>query len=71
MFRIAGNVELRPWRLDDAQAVVDATLDPDIQQWNRPGREVTPKDTRQRIARRREGWRAERAAIQHSVTALF
>jgi RimJ/RimL family protein N-acetyltransferase len=63
VFRIAGNVELRPWRQDDAQAVVDATLDPDIQQWNRPGREVTPQDARQRIARWREGWRAERAAI--------
>jgi hypothetical protein len=51
VFRLSGNVELRPWRQDDAQAVVDACLDRDIQQWNRPGRDVSLEDAQERIAR--------------------
>ncbi|OLZ74667.1 hypothetical protein AV521_03440 [Streptomyces sp. IMTB 2501] len=48
---IAEHVELRPWRQDDAQTLVDASLDPDIQQWSRPGRDVSLDDARAKIAR--------------------
>ncbi|GHK05625.1 acetyltransferase [Streptomyces sp. Y2F8-2] len=63
VFQLAGNVELRPWRQDDAQTLVDASLDPDIQQWNRPGRDVSQEDARAQIARWHERWTSEQAAI--------
>ncbi|MEU7563938.1 GNAT family N-acetyltransferase [Streptomyces eurythermus] len=63
VFRLAGDVELRPWRQDDAQTLVDASLDPDIQQWSRPGRGVSLQDARARIARWHERWTSEQAAI--------
>ncbi len=63
MFRLDGDVELRPWRQEDAQALVDAAQDPDIQQWNRPGRDVSLQDARARIARWHERWTSEQTAI--------
>ncbi|MFJ3338498.1 GNAT family N-acetyltransferase [Streptomyces sp. NPDC086766] len=63
VFRLTENVELRPWRPDDAQTLVDAGLDPDIQQWSRPGRDVSPEDARAKIGRWGERWASEQAAI--------
>ncbi|MFI9650750.1 GNAT family N-acetyltransferase [Streptomyces sp. NPDC052040] len=63
VFRLTADLELRPWRYDDAQALVDACRDPDIQQWNRPGRDVSLADARERIARWQESWTSERSAI--------
>lgn len=64
VFRLGtGNAELRPWRRNDAQAVVDASLDPEIQQWNRPGREVSLRDAREKIDRWHERWTSEQSAV--------
>ncbi|MGW7824329.1 GNAT family N-acetyltransferase [Streptomyces puniciscabiei] len=63
VFRLAGNVELRPWRQDDAQSLLDASLDPDIQQWSRPGRDISLEDAHAKIARWHERWASEQAAI--------
>ncbi|MFF3513270.1 GNAT family N-acetyltransferase [Streptomyces sp. NPDC002573] len=63
VFRLTGDVELRPWRQDDAQVIVDACLDPDIQQWNRPGRDVSLEDAQERIVRWHERWKSEQSAI--------
>ncbi|GGU84690.1 acetyltransferase [Streptomyces albospinus] len=63
MFRLTGDVELRPWRQDDAQTLVDASLDPDVQQWNRPGSDVSLEDARAKIASWHERWTSEQAAI--------
>jgi RimJ/RimL family protein N-acetyltransferase len=57
-----GGLELRPWRPADADALVTASQDPAIRQWNLltvPDRE----DALRRIERMHERWRAETAAI--------
>ncbi|MGA5220661.1 GNAT family N-acetyltransferase [Streptomyces cinereoruber] len=55
-------LELRPWRVSDADVLMDAGQDPGIRHWNRLLVE-TPEDARQRIERMRERWRAELSAI--------
>ncbi|WP_331755831.1 GNAT family N-acetyltransferase [Streptomyces sp. NBC_01643] len=62
VFHLAGGLELRPWRADDAQVLVDSYLDPDVQQWNRPGG-LSLDDARDRIARWEKRWWSEEAAI--------
>lgn len=62
VFGLAGNLELRPWSLDDAEVLVDAGQDPDIQHWNRPGH-LTVDEARDRILRWQQRWQAEKAAI--------
>lgn len=61
VFDLANGVRLRPWESRDAPALVDASRDPDIQHWNRPGH-LTIDDARERIARWRRRWEAEQAA---------
>ncbi|MEV6211627.1 GNAT family N-acetyltransferase [Kitasatospora sp. NPDC051914] len=59
---LPGGLELRPWRLDDADALAAAGLDPGIRQWNRL--DVPSADAaRRRIERMHERWRAEQAAV--------
>lgn len=53
---------LRPWRSEDADVLVEAGLDPAIQQWNRPGRNMSVADAREKIARWDRSWQAETAA---------
>ncbi|MFG2532120.1 GNAT family N-acetyltransferase [Streptomyces sp. NPDC048516] len=62
VFGLAGNLELRPWSLDDAEVLADSCQDPDIQHWNRLGR-LTLDDARDRISRWRQRWQTEHAAI--------
>ncbi|MFE5736149.1 GNAT family N-acetyltransferase [Streptomyces celluloflavus] len=62
VFPAAGGRQLRPWRAADAEALAEATRDPDIRQWNRPG-QLTPDDARARIARWRERWASEQSAL--------
>lgn len=57
-----GLLALRPWEPYDAPALVAAYADPDIRHWNRPD-PLTPARAVTRIARWRERWQAERAAI--------
>ncbi|MHB9847988.1 GNAT family N-acetyltransferase [Streptomyces sp. Tue6028] len=55
-------LELRPWRADDADALVAAGQDPAIRRWNRlivP----SPAEARTRVERMHERWRNERGAI--------
>ncbi len=54
---------LRPWREEDAEVIMEASLDPDIQRWNRPGREVSGADARERVGRWARSWEAETAAV--------
>ncbi|MFD8209793.1 GNAT family N-acetyltransferase [Streptomyces sp. NPDC059695] len=62
VFGLPCGLELRPWRLSDADALLTAGQDPDVRQWNRllVG---TPDDARRRIERMHERWRAELSAI--------
>ncbi|WP_257016814.1 MULTISPECIES: GNAT family N-acetyltransferase [unclassified Streptomyces] len=55
-------LELRPWRLSDADVLVAASQDPGVCQWNRLLVE-TSEDARRRIERMHERWRAELSAI--------
>ncbi|MGD1224069.1 GNAT family N-acetyltransferase [Streptomyces krungchingensis] len=55
-------LELRPWRADDADALVAAGQDPAIRRWNRlivP----SPAEARTRVERMHERWRNEQGAI--------
>ncbi|MEU0334304.1 GNAT family N-acetyltransferase [Streptomyces sp. NPDC006193] len=59
---LPGGHGLRPWRADDADALVRAGQDPDIRRWNL----FTVADraqARTRIARMHERWRAETGAV--------
>lgn len=49
---------LRPWRLSDARAVVDAFNDPEIQRWH-VRRADSEDEARQWISEWRDGWTAE------------
>jgi RimJ/RimL family protein N-acetyltransferase len=62
VFRLAGGLELRPWHAGDAKVLADSRLDPDMQQWNRPGR-LSLDDARKRIVRWGNRWRSEEAAV--------
>ncbi|CAM5488633.1 acetyltransferase [Streptomyces avidinii] len=53
---------LRPWEPYDAPALVAAYADPDIRHWNRPD-PLTEDRAVTRIARWRERWQTERAAV--------
>jgi RimJ/RimL family protein N-acetyltransferase len=55
-------LELRPWRPDDADALVAAGQDPAIRQWNLLT-VASPEDARRRIERMHERWRAETGAV--------
>ncbi|KQX50705.1 MULTISPECIES: GNAT family N-acetyltransferase [unclassified Streptomyces] len=59
---LPGGLELRPWRIADADVLVTAGQDPGIRQWNRLFVE-TRDDARRRIERMHERWRAELSAI--------
>ncbi|MDH2390935.1 GNAT family N-acetyltransferase [Streptomyces sp. HNM0663] len=61
-FALSGSMHLRPWRESDARILVQSCLDPDIQQWNRPGR-LTTDTAREKIARWKLRWQNEEAAI--------
>ncbi|MFK4098540.1 GNAT family N-acetyltransferase [Streptomyces sp. NPDC019531] len=55
-------LELRPWRPADATALVTASHDPAISQWNLlPA--LTQEDARLRIGRMRERWETETGAV--------
>ncbi|MFF4608029.1 GNAT family N-acetyltransferase [Streptomyces sp. NPDC001339] len=59
---LPGGLELRPWRVSDADTLVTAGQDPAIRQWNRlvvP----SPTEARKRIERMHERWRDEQSAI--------
>ncbi|MFE7276107.1 GNAT family N-acetyltransferase [Streptomyces sp. NPDC057623] len=59
---LAGGLELRPWELRDADALIAAGQDPGIRLWNRLVVE-SPEHARQRIERMHRRWQAEQAAI--------
>ncbi|MGV9690630.1 GNAT family N-acetyltransferase [Streptomyces sp. NPDC003444] len=59
---LPNGLELRPWRLSDADALMTAARDPDICRWNRLSVE-TPDEARRRIARMHERRRAELSTI--------
>ncbi|MEU8464547.1 GNAT family N-acetyltransferase [Streptomyces sp. NPDC029003] len=59
---LPGGLELRPWHLSDAGALLAAAQDPAIRQWNRLVVE-TAQDARRRIEGMRERWGAELSAI--------
>ncbi|MEV0413915.1 GNAT family N-acetyltransferase [Streptomyces sp. NPDC050448] len=62
VFELPGGLCLRPWVSYDAPAVTASCLDPDIQHWNRPGLLSVP-DAEARIARWRDRWHTEEAAM--------
>lgn len=65
----AGNgVLLRPWSVDDAQAVMDAYQDDEIQRWH-VMRADSLAETREWIAGWQRGWAAETDAIWAVVEA--
>lgn len=49
---------LRPWRLDDAGAVMEAFADPDIQRWH-VRRADSVEEAAEWITARQRGWAAE------------
>ncbi|MET9698502.1 GNAT family protein [Streptomyces sp. NPDC006529] len=53
---------LRPWRPDDADALVAAGLDPSVRLWNMLGT-WTPEEARGRIEGMRRRWEAESGAL--------
>ncbi|MFE0379096.1 GNAT family N-acetyltransferase [Streptomyces inhibens] len=59
---LSNGLELRPWRLSDADVLVAASRDPGIRQWNLLLVE-TPDEACRRIERMHERWRAEASAI--------
>ncbi|WP_308130011.1 GNAT family N-acetyltransferase [Kitasatospora aureofaciens] len=59
---------MRPWRASDADALVAAARDADIQHWNRLGH-LTAEEARARIGRWGAYWRDESAAIWAIVVA--
>ncbi|MGP9018651.1 GNAT family N-acetyltransferase [Streptomyces sp. BR1] len=59
---LPSGLELRPWRVSDADALVAAAQEPDIRQWNRLF--VTSQaEARKRIERMHERWQNEQSAI--------
>ena len=62
VLRLSGGAELRPWRQDDAPALVAAHLDPAIQRWMRAA-PLTLDEAQGRIARWRDRWRTEERAV--------
>ncbi|MFF5447103.1 GNAT family N-acetyltransferase [Streptomyces sp. NPDC012888] len=59
---LPSGLELRPWRVSDADALVAAAQEPAIRQWNRLV--VTSQtEARKRIERMHERWKSEQSAI--------
>ncbi|WP_328299477.1 GNAT family N-acetyltransferase [Streptomyces sp. NBC_00435] len=61
-YALPGGMLLRPWEPHDAPALVASYADPDIRHWNRPDH-LTEDRAVTRIARWRERWHTERAAV--------
>jgi RimJ/RimL family protein N-acetyltransferase len=61
-FRLANGFALRPWRPADADVLVEACHDPDVQHWNRPGR-LSAAGADDRITLWERRWRAEEGAV--------
>ncbi|MGW7402693.1 GNAT family N-acetyltransferase [Streptomyces sp. NPDC054833] len=59
---LPSGLELRPWRLDDADALMAAGQDPAIRRWNLFTVESRAEACR-RIERMQERWRAETGAV--------
>ncbi|WP_405830744.1 GNAT family N-acetyltransferase [Streptomyces sp. NBC_00105] len=59
---LPGGWLLRPWETGDVPTLVASGADPDIQHWNRTGH-FTEAGAAERIARYRDNWDTERAAI--------
>ncbi|MGV4980630.1 GNAT family N-acetyltransferase [Streptomyces sp. NRAIS4] len=59
---LTAGLELRPWRAEDAGALLAAGQDPAIRQWNLFTVDGLD-EARQRIARMHERWRAETGAV--------
>ncbi|MFI8072531.1 GNAT family N-acetyltransferase [Streptomyces sp. NPDC086033] len=59
---LPGGLELRPWRMTDAGALVAASHDPAISRWNLLPT-LTEDEARARIGRMRERWERETAAV--------
>ncbi|MFG2292179.1 GNAT family N-acetyltransferase [Streptomyces sp. NPDC048603] len=59
---LTGGLELRPWRVEDADALVAAAREPAIRQWNRLVL-TSQEEARMRIERMRERWENEQSAI--------
>ncbi|MEU2870625.1 GNAT family N-acetyltransferase [Streptomyces olivoreticuli] len=59
---LPNGLELRPWHVGDADALVAAGRDHAIHQWNLLTVE-SPEDARKRIERMHARWRAEQSAI--------
>lgn len=59
---LPGALELRPWRVSDADTLVAAARDPAIRQWNRLV-VTSPAEARKRIARMQERWQNEQSAL--------
>ncbi|MFF3980737.1 GNAT family N-acetyltransferase [Streptomyces sp. NPDC001828] len=59
---LLSGLELRPWRVSDADALVAAAQEPGIRQWNRPF-VTSQEEARERIERMHERWRNEQSAL--------
>ncbi|QES46704.1 GNAT family N-acetyltransferase [Streptomyces venezuelae] len=59
---LAGGMELRPWRPEDAGVLVAASRDPAIRLWNRLLVD-SPEEAQRRIEGMHARWRAERSAM--------
>lgn len=62
MLALPSGLELRPWRIGDADALVTAGQDPAIRQWNLLV-VASPAEACERIERMHERWRNEQGAI--------
>src|ERR1700681_3336265 len=62
VLHLPSGLELRPWRLSDADVLGAAGQDAAIRQWSRLLVE-SPEDGRKRVERMRQRWRAELSAI--------
>lgn len=56
----AGDIEIRPWSQHDAQVLVEAYSDPDIQRWH--VRTMDAKEAREWVTARAQRWKAELGA---------
>ncbi|MFJ7586608.1 GNAT family N-acetyltransferase [Streptomyces sp. NPDC097617] len=59
---LPGGWELRPWRISDADALLAASRDPAVRQWNRLFLN-SAEEAAERIERMHQRWRAELSAM--------